>query len=100
MSSKRVPHIFKILFQTGDFSIFVLRGFFFSRYVQLKSSFFDKKKTSVVKSDTHFSKEANENLRGKVLKVNSIIDRSWSSRKLFIVQDYTKNSNEDVPLRG
>ena len=53
-----------------------------------------------MKSDTHFSKEANENLRGKVLKVNSIIDRSCSSRKLVIVQDYTKNANGDVPLRG
>ena len=53
-----------------------------------------------MKSDTHFSEEANENLRGKVLKVNSIIDRSWSSRKLSIVQDYTKNANGDVPLRG
>ena len=44
MSSKSVPQIFKVLFQTEDINIFVLRGFFFSRYVQLKSSFFDKKK--------------------------------------------------------
>ena len=34
---------FKILFQTGDVNIFVLRGAFFSRYVQLKSSFFEEK---------------------------------------------------------
>ena len=42
MSSK-VSHILKILFQTGDINIFVLCGVFFSRYVQLKSSFSDKK---------------------------------------------------------
>ena len=43
MSSKSVPQIFKVLFQTEDINIFVLRGFFFSRYVQLKSSFSDEK---------------------------------------------------------
>ena len=48
---------------------------------------------SVVKSKTHFSKE-----RGKVLKENSIISKSWSSAKLFIVQNYTENANEDVHL--
>ena len=46
MSSKRVSQIFKILFQTGDINIFVLRGAFFSRYVQLKSSFFEEKNIS------------------------------------------------------
>ena len=35
---------------------------------------------------------------GEVLKENSIIDRSWSSAKLFIVQNYTENANGDVPL--
>ena len=44
MSSKIVSQIFKILFQTGDINIFVLRGVFFSTYVQLKSTFYDKKK--------------------------------------------------------
>ena len=44
MSSKNVSQIFKILFQTGDINIFVLRGVFFSRYVQLKSSFSDEKR--------------------------------------------------------
>ena len=53
MNSKNVSQIFKILFQTGDINIFVLRGVFFSRYVQLKSSFSDEK-TSAVKSETHF----------------------------------------------
>ena len=29
---------------------------------------------------------------------NSIIGRSWSSAKLFIVQNYTEGANWDVPL--
>ena len=41
-----VSEIFKILFQTGDINIFVLRGVIFSRYVQLKSSFSDEKNIS------------------------------------------------------
>ena len=61
MSSKIESQIFKILFQPGYINIFVLRGIFFSRYVQLKSSFSDKKKKSAVKSETEFSKEAVEN---------------------------------------
>ena len=40
-----------------DINIFVLRGVSFSRYVQLKSSFSDEK-TSAVKSETYFSREA------------------------------------------
>ena len=60
MSSKSVSQIFKILFETGDNNIFVLHGVFFSGYVQLKSSFSDEK-TSAVKSETHFSREATEN---------------------------------------
>ena len=43
---QKVSQIFKILFQTGDINIFVLRGVFFSRYVQLKSSFSDEKNIS------------------------------------------------------
>ena len=43
MSSTIVSQIFKILFQTGDINIFVLRCVFFSRYVQIKSSFLDEK---------------------------------------------------------
>ena len=46
MSSKSVSEIFKILFQTGDINIFVLRGVFFSRCVQLKSSFSDEENIS------------------------------------------------------
>ena len=41
--AQKMSQIFKILFQTGDI-MFVLRGIFFSRYVQLKSSFSDEKK--------------------------------------------------------
>ena len=43
MSSKIASQVFKILFQTGDINIFVFRGVFSSRYVQLKSSFPDEK---------------------------------------------------------
>ena len=56
------------------------------------------KKTSTVKPETQFSREAIENQRGEVLKENSIIGRNWSSAKLFIVQNYTENANGDVPL--
>ena len=54
-----MSQIFRILFQTRDINIFVLRGVFFSRYAQLKSWFSDEKK-SAVKSETHFSREAIE----------------------------------------
>ena len=40
VSSKSVSQNFRILFQTGNIGIFVLRGVFFSRYVQLRSCFF------------------------------------------------------------
>ena len=46
MSSKSMSQIFKILFQTRDINIFVLRGVFFSRYIQLRSSFSDEKDIS------------------------------------------------------
>ena len=60
MSSKGVSQIFKILFQTGDINIFVLRSVFFSRYVQLKRPFSDEKR-SAVKSETRFSRESIKN---------------------------------------
>ena len=60
MSSKSASQIFKILFETGGINISVSHGVSFSRYVQLKSSFSDEK-TSVAKSETHFSWEAIEN---------------------------------------
>ena len=60
MSSKNASKIFEILFQTGDINVFVLRGVLFRKYVQLKSSFL-RKRTSTVKSETYFSREAIEN---------------------------------------
>ena len=33
-----------------------------------------------------------------MLKENSIIGRSWSSAKLYIMQNYTDNANGDAPL--
>ena len=46
MSSKSVSLILKMLFQTKDINIFVLRGVIFSRYAQLKGFFSDEKKIS------------------------------------------------------
>ena len=46
MISKGVSLIFKILFQTGDVNLFVLRGVFFSTYAHLKRSFSDEKSIS------------------------------------------------------
>ena len=59
-SLKSVSQIFKILFQTGNINIFVIRNVFFSRYVQLKGSVSDEKNTEV-KSATHFSRGAIKN---------------------------------------
>ena len=47
MSSESLSQIFEILFQTGDINNFVLRGVFFSRYVQLKTSFSEEKNISI-----------------------------------------------------
>ena len=55
-----MSQILKILFQTGDINIFVVGGVFSCRYVQLQSSFPDEK-TSAVKPETHFRREAIEN---------------------------------------
>ena len=60
ISSKSVFQIFKILFQTGDINIFVIRDVFFTRYVQLKGSLSDEKKTTV-KSETLFNRGAIKN---------------------------------------
>ena len=51
-----------------------------------------------MKSETHFSREAIEIKRGKVLKESSINARGWSSSKLFIVQNYAKNANGNVHI--
>ena len=42
--AQKLSQIFKILFQTGNINIFEIHGVFFSRSVQLKSSFLMKKK--------------------------------------------------------
>ena len=55
MCSKGMYQTF-FLFQTGDINIFILRGVFFSRYVQLKSYFSDEKSISV--EIRNFSREA------------------------------------------
>ena len=57
-----------------------------------------QKKTSVVKSKTHFSRGPIYIERGKVLKQNSVIGRSCSSAKLFMMQNCNDNANGDVPL--
>ena len=57
MSSKSVPQILEILFQNGNVYIFSPHDILFSRYVQLKSSFFAEK-TSAGESEIHFSREA------------------------------------------
>ena len=82
MSSECISQILKILFQTGNINIVILYGVFFGMYVQLKSSFFDKK---AVKYETQFSSKTINVLRGKVLKENFIIGRTWSSAKLFMM---------------
>ena len=41
-----MSQIFKILCQTGDINISVLRGVFFGRYIRLKSSFPDERNIS------------------------------------------------------
>ena len=56
------------------------------------------KKTSAVKSETNFRREAIKVQRSKILKENSITGRSWSSAKLFTMQNYTDNADGDVPL--
>ena len=43
MSLKSVSQIFKTLIQTDGINILFLCGVFFSRYLQLKSSFSDQK---------------------------------------------------------
>ena len=56
------------------------------------------KKTSAVKSETYYGGQAIKVLHGKVLKETFIIGRSWSSAKLFMMENCTNNANGDVPL--
>ena len=57
MISKNVSQIFKILFQTGNSNISVLRGVLLNRFAQLKS-YFSEENTSAVKSEPQFCIEA------------------------------------------
>ena len=91
-----MSQIFKILFQTV-YIISVLRDVFLVDMLNEKAPFLTKN-TSAVKSETYFIREAIEHQNGKVLKENSIIGRSWSSTKLFIMQNYNNNANGDMPL--
>ena len=84
MNSKSVSQIFKTLFQIGDINIFLSAV-----------SFLDEKNSGEI-WDT--LERSYQNLTRKVLKENSIIGRSWSSAKFFIMQNYTDNANGDVPL--
>ena len=52
-----MSEIFKILFQTGDSNISVLRGVLWSRFAQLKC-YFSEENTSAMKSEPHFCREA------------------------------------------
>ena len=63
-----------------------------------KAHFLKQKNISGDIRDTNFSRVDIENWRGKVLKGNSINGRRWSSSKLFVVQNYAKNVNGNVPL--
>ena len=56
------------------------------------------KKTSAAKSETHFNREVIGNEHGKVLKENSITERSQSSAKLVIMQNYSDNADGNVAL--
>ena len=55
-----MSQISKMLFQIGDIDLVVLLVVSFSKYIQLKR-FFSDGKTSAVKSETQFSREAVEN---------------------------------------
>ena len=95
MSSKIMSQILKILFQTGDIIFFVLYGVFFSRYVQLKSSFSDKENISGEIWDTFFQRSYRK-LTWKIIKGKF---HHWQKLEpLFIVQNYTENANVYVPL--
>ena len=83
MSSKRVSHIFKILFQTGDVNIFVI---LFLVDMFYKKAPFLTKTTSAVKSETQFNREAIEKELGRVLKEKSIIG-------IIPGSNYTDNGN-------
>ena len=76
---------------------YVLCSVLFSRYVQLKSSFFDKKK--------HQGWNLRHTLGEKLSKINVAKYQKKipsltevEALQLFIMQDYTESANGDVPL--
>ena len=77
-----MSQIFKVLFQTGNINILVPCGIVFGRYVQIKSWF----RPTLV-----------ENC-GKVLKEHFVTGISWSSAKLFMIQNCIDNANGDLSL--
>ena len=96
---KNVSQIFKFLFQIGDINVFVLHGVYFSKYVQLKSSFSDKKHQWWNLRYTLAEKLSKINTgKYSIFKKNSILLKSWSSGRLFIMQNYTEKANEDEYL--
>ena len=57
VSLKSMSGVFKILSQTGDMNIFLLRGVLSVIRFQIETSF-SNEKNSTVESETHFCKEA------------------------------------------
>ena len=101
--AQKVSQIFKILFQTGDINIFVLCGVFFSRYVQLKSSFSDQKKYQRWNLRHFLVDKLSKINTGKLIR-QSIKRKFHHWRKLELCKvlhsaNYTENANEDVPLK-
>ena len=95
--SKSLSHILKILFQTGDINIFVLRGVFFSRYVQLKSSFSDEKYIAWNLRHASVEKLSKTNMAKYERKILSLAE--VGALQCYSVQNCTENANgDDVPL--
>ena len=74
VSSKGVSQIFKILYQTGDISNFVLSHVFLSRYVQLKSSFSDEENISSEIWDTLVEELSKVNMAKYYRKIPSLAE--------------------------
>ena len=63
-----------------------------------QKAFFLAKKISVLKYETDFSRDAMKVKRGKVLKENFTIGKSLNSARLFRMQNYNENADEDESL--
>ena len=73
ISSKSGSQIFKTLFQTGDIN-FVLRGVFFRRYFQIKSSFSDEKKQRLNLRQTLVERLSKINVTKYSRKIPSLVE--------------------------